>query len=116
MRSIQKTGALFAVSLCVALPFLAQAQRMGPSDEMIKGAYRDILAQADKNRDGTLSTSECLAIWKDTQKGGRDCKDWDADGDGLITEDEYVRQVRKNHAVGHSDSSPRITSAAFRNG
>lgn len=84
-----------AVAMCLLLPVGSQAQRMGPSDEMLKSAYRDILAQADKNRDGKLSTAECLAIWKDKQKGERDCKYWDDNGDGVITEDEYVKQVRK---------------------
>jgi Ca2+-binding EF-hand superfamily protein len=68
---------------------------MGPSDEMLKGAFRDILAKADRNRDGKLSMDECMAIWKDRQKGEKDCRYWDANGDGVITEDEYVRQVRK---------------------
>jgi hypothetical protein len=25
----------------------------------------------------------------------KDCKYWDANGDGVITEDEYVKQVRR---------------------
>jgi hypothetical protein len=94
-RRILKIGIALTVALCVLLPVTSQAQKMGPSDEMLKGAYRDILAQADKNRDGKLSAGECLAIWKDKQKGEKDCKYWDANGDGVITEDEYVKQVRK---------------------
>lgn len=88
---IALTAAMFVLLLLV----VSQAQRMGPSEEMIKGAYRDILAKADKNRDGKLSQSECLAVWKDRQKGEKDCRYWDADADGVITEEEYVKQVRK---------------------
>lgn len=94
-RYARKIGMVLAILLCVVLATVSQAQKMGPSDEMLKGPYRDILAQADKNRDGKLSQIECLAVWKDKQKGEKDCKYWDANGDGVITEDEYVRQVRK---------------------
>lgn len=87
--------ALTAAMFVLLVPVVSQAQRMGPSEEMIKGAYRDILARADKNRDGKLSQSECLAVWKDRQKGEKDCRYWDADADGVITEEEYVKQVRK---------------------
>ena len=62
---------------------------------MIKGAYRQVLAEADKNRDGKLSMSECLAVWKDKKTAEKNCRYWDANGDGVITEDEYVQQVRK---------------------
>lgn len=94
-RRTLKVGIVLTVAMLAILPAVSQAQKMGPSDEMIKGAYRDILTQADKNRDGKLSQSECLAIWKDRQKGEKDCRYWDANGDGVITEDEYVKQVRK---------------------
>ena len=67
----------------------------GPSDDRIKGAYQQILAEADKNRDGKLSMSECMAVWKDKKTGEKNCKYWDANGDGVITEEEYVKQVRK---------------------
>lgn len=95
-RHTLKVGiALTAAMFVLLLPVVSQAQKMGPSDEMIKGAYRDILAKADQNRDGKLSQNECLAIWKDRQKGEKDCRYWDANADGVITEEEYVKQVRK---------------------
>lgn len=71
------------------------AQGKGPSAELISGAYRQILAGADKNGDGKLSMEECLSISKDKKKAEKDCKCWDANGDGVITEDEYVEQVKK---------------------
>lgn len=83
------------VAICVLAPGVSPAQQRGPSDEMIKGAYRQVLAEADKNRDGKLSMSECLAVWKDKKTAEKNCRYWDANGDGVITEDEYVQQVRK---------------------
>lgn len=93
-RSSLQVGFFLVLVLCVAFPVIASAQTTGPSDEILREAYREILAQADRNRDGRLSLNECLAIWKDRQKGERDCRYWDANRDGVITEDEYVKQVR----------------------
>jgi len=86
---------VLAISMWVLVPAVTPAQQRGPSDDMIKGAFRDVLAKADTNRDGKLSMGECLAIWKDKAKGEKECRYWDANGDGIITEDEYVKQVRK---------------------
>jgi hypothetical protein len=82
-------------SIYVLAPGVSPAQQRGPSDDMIKGAYQQVLAEADKNHDGKLSMSECLAVWKDKKTAEKNCKYWDANGDGVITEDEYVKQVRK---------------------
>ena len=83
------------IAIYVLVPGISPAQQKGPSDDRIKGAYQQVLAEADKNRDGKLSMSECLAVWKDRNTGEKNCKYWDANGDGVITEDEYVQQVRK---------------------
>jgi hypothetical protein len=73
---------------------LLLAQEKGPPPEVIKGAYRQILASADKNGDGKLSLAECMSISTNKSKIEKDCKYWDANGDGYITEEEYVKQVR----------------------
>jgi Ca2+-binding EF-hand superfamily protein len=83
------------IAIYVLAPVASPAQQRGPSDDMIKANFMEVLKEADKNRDGKLSMSECLAIWKDKKTGEKNCKYWDADGDGVITEDEYVQQVRK---------------------
>ena len=83
------------IAICVLAPGVSPAQQRGPSDDKIKGAYQQVLADADKNRDGKLSMSECLAVWKDKKTAEKNCRYWDANGDGVITEDEYVQQVRK---------------------
>jgi hypothetical protein len=71
------------------------AQEKGPPTEAIRGAYRQILAGADKNGDGKLSMAECTSISSNKSKIEKDCKYWDANGDGVITEDEYVKQARR---------------------
>lgn len=83
-------------SLCLLISGLCFAQReKGPSTEAISGAYKQMLAGADKNGDGKLSMEECLAVSKDKKKMEKNCRYWDANGDGFITEDEYVGQAKK---------------------
>jgi len=38
--------------------------------------------------------AECMAISTDKSRIEKDCKCWDANGDGVITEDEYVKQAK----------------------
>lgn len=71
------------------------AREKGPPVDVIKGAYRQILAGADKNGDGKLSMAECMSISSNKSKIEKDCKYWDANGDGVITEDEYVKQAQQ---------------------
>ena len=86
-------GVVMAVFLLASSALFAAPQ--GPPDEMIKGAFRQILASADKNGDGKLSMAECTSISSNKSKIEKDCKYWDANGDGTITEDEYVSQARR---------------------
>ena len=83
------------ISALVLTGNLLFAQEKGPSDEVIRGAYREILAAADKDGDGKLSLAECMSISSNTSKIEKDCRYWDANGDGVITEDEYVQQARR---------------------
>ena len=82
------------VSLTLLTGSLLLAQEKGPPTEAIKSVYRQILASTDKNGDGKLSLAECMSISKNKSKIERDCKYWDANGDGYITEEEYVKQAR----------------------
>jgi hypothetical protein len=50
-------------------------------------------AKGDTNKDGKLSVTECMALYKDKSIAERNCTYWDTDKDGIITEDEYVKQV-----------------------
>jgi hypothetical protein len=87
------------IGVCMAVLVLTgnlvSAAPKGPSDEMIKGAYRQILGGADKNGDGKLNMAECTSISSNKSKIEKDCKYWDANGDGTITEDEYVSQAKR---------------------
>jgi hypothetical protein len=82
------------LSFTILTGSILSAQEKGPSTETIKRAYRQILATADKNGDGKLSLAECMSISRNKSKIEKDCKYWDANGDGYITEEEYVKQVR----------------------
>jgi hypothetical protein len=61
----------------------------------LKTAYNQLLSEVDKNKDGKISKEECLSVWKDKAKGESKCKYWDKNGDGIITEAEYVQQGLK---------------------
>jgi Ca2+-binding EF-hand superfamily protein len=86
---------IFCFSAMVMIASSYSAQPAGPSESMIKEAYRSVLSSLDANKDGKLSVSECMAMSKDKKKAEKDCKYWDENGDGTITEEEYVRQVKK---------------------
>jgi len=83
------------ISFLILTGNLLAAQKSGPPTELIKGAFRQILASGDKNRDGKLSMAECMSASRDKKKIEKDCRYWDANGDGVITEDEYVKQARR---------------------
>jgi hypothetical protein len=88
MKSIGVSPLVFIVMASL----VSTSHSAGPSEERIRGAYRLVLSEADTNKDGKLSVSECKAGYKDPAMAEKSCKFWDADNDGIITEDEYVRQ------------------------
>ena len=83
------------ISFLILTGKLLSARENGPPAEVIRGAYRQILGSTDKNGDGKLSMAECMSVSSNKSKIEKDCKYWDANGDGIITEDEYVNQVRR---------------------
>lgn len=86
---------LFIVSFLILSGSISFAKENTAREDLIRNAYRQILTAADKNGDGKLSMDECMSISKNKKKIEKDCKYWDADGNGFITEDEYVKQVLK---------------------
>jgi Ca2+-binding EF-hand superfamily protein len=67
-----------------------------PSKEMEKNVrkiYKDLLKETDKDKDGKISKSEYLAIYKDKKKAEENFKKWDVNKDGYLTEDEYVKVI-----------------------
>jgi len=87
--------AVFCVGVLALSTILSLAQGVGPSDAAIKEAYQSLISALDANKDGKLSVTECMAMSKDKKKAEKDCKYWDANGDGVISEEEYVKQVKK---------------------
>jgi Ca2+-binding EF-hand superfamily protein len=83
---------IFSLVFIVMASTVFTSHAAGPSEERIRSAYGLILSEADTNKDGKLSVSECKAVYKDPAMAEKNCKFWDADNDGIITEDEYVRQ------------------------
>jgi hypothetical protein len=61
----------------------------------LKTGYNMLLSEVDKNKDKKISFDECLSAWKDKAVGESKCKYWDKNGDGIITEEEYVQQGLK---------------------
>jgi Ca2+-binding EF-hand superfamily protein len=85
---------IFVSALFMLIGRVLWAQDRGIPTEAIKNAYRQILAGADKNNDGKISTQECRAM-STAKEMEKSCRYWDTNGDGVITEDEYVQQVKK---------------------
>ena len=86
---------MFIFSFLILSGGVSFAKEKASPEDRIRNAYRQILTAADKNGDGKISMNECMAISRDKKKIAKDCKYWDADGNGVITEDEYVKQVLK---------------------
>ena len=86
---------MFIFSLLILSGSVAVAREKAAREDLIRNAYQQIRTAADKNGDSKISMNECMAISKDKKKIEKDCKYWDADGNGTITEDEYVKQVMK---------------------
>lgn len=86
------TKIVFLTGLAILIPLHSAFAQPSPSG-MAKGAFAEILVAADKNRDGNLSLEECYVIWKNKSTGEQQCKFWDKNSDGTITEEEYVAQT-----------------------
>ncbi|MHC1743626.1 MAG: hypothetical protein AB9873_11415 [Syntrophobacteraceae bacterium] len=89
MKSILVTWSAFFSMMIIVSPCHAA----GPPEKNIREAYQMILSQADANKDGKLSSTECMAIYKDRSMAEKNCTFWDVDKDGVVTEDEYVQQA-----------------------
>ncbi len=71
----------------------AAASATPPPEQTVRDVFVQIRTVADTNQDGTLSVEECKTLLTDQQQAQRNCRFWDADQDGVITEDEYVERV-----------------------
>ena len=88
-----RTNCIVLLASIIIASIVSVTYSAGPSDERFRSAYREIVLQADTNKDGKLSVAECKAIYKDKALAEKNCNFWDVDRDGVITEDEYVQQA-----------------------
>lgn len=88
-----KKIAMLALVSVIMTSTAAISQAAGPPEERIKSAYKMLLQETDTNKDGKLAVSECQAIYKDPVTADKNCNFWDANHNGVITEDEYVAQA-----------------------
>lgn len=65
----------------------------GIPDRQVRVLYGQLLSATDANQDGQVSVVECQGIYADPVLAEQKCQYWDADGDGIITEDDYVQKV-----------------------
>ncbi len=89
MRAIH----IFILVSIITTSSVSLVRAAGLSDDIARNAYKQLLSETDKNKDGKISLTECKAMFKDKTKAEKDCGFWDVDHDGVITEDEYVGQV-----------------------
>jgi hypothetical protein len=64
-----------------------------PPEQTVREVFVQVRTVADTNQDGALSVEECTSLLTDRQQAQRNCRFWDADKDGILTEDEYVERV-----------------------
>ena len=82
------------ICLCVVMnASMSFVHSAGPSAELARDAFKQILSQADANKDGNLTQDECKGIYTNTATAEKNCAFWDVNKDGTITEDEYVSQA-----------------------
>ena len=90
MNSIILLTAILIPALTIN-PVSAQ-DREAVKIKALKTGYNMLLSEVDKDKDGKISMEECLSTWKDKAIGESKCKYWDKNGNGIITEEEYVQQ------------------------
>jgi hypothetical protein len=88
-----KAIGIIARACVVIATGVSLAYAAGPSDQFARNAFKQLMSQADKNKDGKLSLAECKSIFKDAAKAEKNCTFWDANHDGTITEDEYASKA-----------------------
>ncbi len=77
----------------IAISPAIRAQGLKDHEKNIREAYKLLLKETDKNKDGKISKDEFYAIWKDKKVAEVKYKAWDTNKDGFITEEEYVKVI-----------------------
>jgi Ca2+-binding EF-hand superfamily protein len=89
---MKKLITLLFISFLV-ISTVISAQGLKDKEKNIHDAYKMLLKETDKNKDGKISKAEYYAIWKDKKIAEEKYKVWDTNKDGFITEDEYVKVI-----------------------
>jgi len=88
-----RTFFITAIIAAMAIVPLDIARGQKEMEKNVRQAYKDLLKETDKDKDGKISKTEFYAIWKDKKIADKNYKAWDTNQDGYITEDEYVKAV-----------------------
>ena len=75
------------------LSYSVVAQKEKEMEKASRNAYKTLLKETDKNKDGKISKTEFFAVWKDRKVAEEKWTFWDTNKDGYITEEEYVKAV-----------------------
>jgi Ca2+-binding EF-hand superfamily protein len=86
-----KTFITLLTIIFISAAIIGKAQDQKQIEKNIRQAYKDLLKETDKDKDGKISKAEYFAIWKDKKVAEEKYKPWDINKDGYITEDEYVK-------------------------
>jgi hypothetical protein len=90
-----KASILTAVFILCASLFASSALAQAPAmdDSMFKEAYKAMLMSAGKKPGDVLTVAECSSLAPDKSVADM-CKAYDANGDGKITEAEYMAKEK----------------------
>lgn len=90
-----KATILTAVFILSASLFASSALAQAPAmdDSMFKEAYKAMLMSAGKKAGDVLTVAECSSLASDKSVAEM-CKAYDANGDGKITEAEYMEKEK----------------------
>jgi Ca2+-binding EF-hand superfamily protein len=94
MPNPMKTIYPLIILLAFCITVTAQSQDTEKTmEKAAREAYKQLLTETDKNKDGKISKTEFYAIWKDKKMAEEKFTYWDTNKDGYITEEEYVKAV-----------------------
>jgi Ca2+-binding EF-hand superfamily protein len=88
----KKSMIMLIISVLITISLNAQDESK-KIEQSARKAYKELLKETDKNKDGKISKAEFYAIWKDKKVADKNYKAWDTNKDGFILEDEYVKAV-----------------------
>jgi hypothetical protein len=89
-----KVSILVAVCILCTSLFASNVMAQAIDDNMYKEAYKALLMSVGKKSGDVLTVAECISLMPDKATGEAMCKGYDANGDGKITEAEYMAKEK----------------------